>query len=619
MIKITRKYYLLCILFFSSVNNGYPFQDSLFSSITFYIEDTQRKNYRYLGDMLSNVPGVWVGDIGSTGQWASYRMRGCFENQVMLLLDGRPLRDPWSGICDLNLIPVEMIEKIEIYPSLNQFGLTPIGAVINLVTSEIASNRPYTKFVYRTGSNNFSDLDITFGQKLSPKWEILSGALLKKYGETFPDKKYKSQQIRSKITYQPISTLEFRYSILHNKSDLYLPYSIPMPGDSTILTSPHRKRFRYDHTFQTKWNLWGTKNLLRVAHTSLSYEISGKVINIERMFPVYTTAIHFHQELHTGKGPLSWGIQSRFRQLKDHEGVRLKDSISKGYVQGQFSFKREYKTILQVHGHFSSDGKLRLLLANQFCWSPLSTLNLWMSYNEGVRDPSLGERFGYPLYPAVPVSYNQLTTISLLNQLYSNPNLKPEISRTIEAGMQWHLGNKIYTSIRPYYRDTRDLIQGVVTQKGGQFINQTKALFRGMETQFHFGPWVNFKASLILNLLKATDAEGENLLERPNLWGNGSLSWRHSFFQDDLNVHLTLSSRFWTGFWNLVGQTQEQSYLQYYNPGFILDFKAFFTIIKNATFTFAVDNILGTEVAFVSCFQIPKQMIRIGFSWVLFD
>ena len=51
----------------------------------------------------------------------------------------------------------------------------------------------------------------------------------------------------------------------------------------------------------------------------------------------------------------------------------------------------------------------------------------------------------------------------------------------------------------------------------------------------------------------------------------------------------------------------------------MLDIKLACTIITNATFTLAVDNILGSDVAFVSAYPMPKQAIRVGISWQLLD
>ena len=609
---------LLTLFFFGSIQAQEKI-DNPFPSFTIKIDDAKKRNYRYLGDLLFLIPGLWVRDMSDVGQWSSFRIGGSNQKHGILLLDGRPLRDPWSGMHDLNLIPVEIIERVEFYPSLNPFGYTAIGGVVNIISKGIPSNRPYTKIVYRSGKNSFSDIDVTFGQKFSSKWEIISGVLLKKYGGNLPRENFTGQKIRSKITYRLFSNMELQYHILYNKSDLDLPYSFPIPGDTLTLSSPHRKRIRYDHTLQTKWNIWGTQNRLRIEHTSLSYEIREQNFNPQKTFPVQTTFVSFLQHVRTGNFPLSWGIQTRFRQVHDPDTTRYKDSITKSFVQVQYMPKQNVRTILQAHAHLSPDGKLRPFFAGQISWQPLQNLNVWASYMESVRDPSLGERFGIPYYPAIPVTRNQLTMRSLSGQIHSASSLKPETGRMGAVGVRHQWSDRLQTSIRAYLKNAENLIEGTLTQGAYRFTNRAQAWFCGLESQIHIGPWYGLKAALIFNLLKATDANGEDLLERPNLWGNGAVSWEHSFFQDDLHVHLCLAGRYWTGFWRLTGETPNESILQESNPGFILDFKASLTIIKNASFIFAIDNVLGTEIYLLSEFPLPQRWTRIGISWELFD
>lgn len=583
------------------------------------IEEAQKRNYKYFGDLLSLMPGLWVRELGSVGQWATCRIRGSVDGQSRLLLDGRPLEDPWSGLDDLNLIPVEMIDRIEIYPACNPFGLASAGGIVNIISKTLQSNRPYTKFVYRTGKNNFSDLDVTFGQKLTPKFEILSGVLLKKYGEELPNEHFKGQQFRSKITLRPLSGMEVRYSILQNTSDLDLPYGLPMPGDTLTLTTPHLKRNRYDHTLQTFWNMGILQNHFGVEHTSISYEIRDQDHHPKRLFPVESTSLFLKQNLRMGDVPLSWGIRAQRRQVSSADSVKNKDTVAHSFIQSSLKLPRDWNAVIGFHAHLSSDRKVRLRGSYNINWKAQSPLSLWAGYSEGLRDPSLGERFGLLFYPSIPETQNQRLLVSRVGRIQANIGLKPETSRTVEAGIRWKWKDKLQTSFCGYLRDSKNLIEGVFIEDSSRFANQNEARFRGVESQVQFGPYSGFSAVLVLNLMKATDALGGSLLERPSFWGNGALSWEHRFFQDDLRVHLCLGVRYWSEFWTLAGEIPDEGILQSQRPGLILDFKAFITIIQNASFTFAVDNILGTEVGWIAGFPVLQKAIRIGMAWELYE
>ncbi len=609
---------MACLVFLPSIMPLHAFQDSLSSPISLPITEAYKRNYRYLGDILAALPGLWVRDVGATGQWASFRMAGSDENQPLVLIDGRPLMSPWTGICDLNLIPVEMISHIDVYPSQNPFGISAIGGLINIVTRDVPSPRPYTKFVYRTGDHNFSDLDITYGQKISSRFEILSGALLQKYGENLPDKKFKGQQIRSKIKVALSQNIGIRYSVLHNKSDLDIPYSIPIPGDTLSLDTPHQKRSRYDHTLTVDLAAWGIQNTISIDHTAISYDLSDKQTGTSTSYPVQSTALRFHQQTVILGLPLSLGIRMQRRQLRNTLGERYKDSIIHGFIHGELAVFGRFRNSFQVNPHVSTDDRVRWLLSNRLSFKIAKRWSMWAGYAEAVRNPSLGERFGYPFLPTVSVTQNQLWVSNWLMDVMANPNLEPEFSRVLETGMHWRW-RRVQAYLRGYTRTARNLIRAVESDGSIQFTNKTKETFHGMEARIQLGPWWGFRSEAVLNLVKATDIDNNNLLERPNAWGNGTVSWAHDFFESDLEVNGCLGVRYWSGCWRLIGDTPESSILLYQNPGLMLDFKIWCTVIKNATVSLAVDNILGTDVAYVSTSPLPQQTLRFGFSWELYD
>ncbi len=608
----------ISLLFCIPYTYAVPDPDTLYSSLMINADELKLRNYNSLEDILSYLPGMWIRNSGTIGQWSSSRIRGSNENQVALLLDGSSLSDVWSGNTDLNIIPIEMIEKIEIYPTLNPFGTNPIGGAINLVSKSNPSNQPYTKIVYRTGSDHFYDLDITFSQFFTPKLEITSGVLLKKYGELLPDKKYSDQSIRSKINYIFSPAWELQYSILNNKSDLDIPYPNMIPGDTLLLESPHRKRVQYDHALQTSFALWNTHIELRLEHTSLSYELREN-FNPKRTFPVQTTGLFLHQQLKFSALPLSWSIHIQQRELKNNQNQKLKDTITHGFIQSAYNLTSDLAVIIQIHSHISTNKKNRLFLANQLSWRLSDSCILFTNYLNGVRDPSIGEKFGFPFYPDIPATENQLMMRNFSAQVLPNPSLRPETSQTVEAGIHWKVENRLAALCKGYLRSSKDLIEGVTVDNKYRFENLSKAFFKGTEIQLDVGPFHGFRANLILNFLNATDANGENLLERPNIWGNNMISWNHYFFQNDLNVNICLSHRYWSEYWKMSGNTIEESILVSVNPSSFVDFNITCTFLQKVQLSFAIDNVTGTNSTVISDIPLTKQMTRIGISWKMFN
>ena len=99
------------------------------------IETAQAKN---LAEILSAVSGLEISDYGNVGGIKSVSIRGSSPEQVLVMLDGRPMNDPQSGKIDLGQIPANIIEKIEIYrgPASAVYGANALGGAINIITKK---------------------------------------------------------------------------------------------------------------------------------------------------------------------------------------------------------------------------------------------------------------------------------------------------------------------------------------------------------------------------------------------------------------------------------------------------------------------------------------------------
>ncbi|MBU2869323.1 TonB-dependent receptor [Colwellia sp. E2M01] len=88
-----------------------------------------------LSDILGQVNGIQIRQISGLGNPVSISIRGSSAKQVQFYIDGQLVNDSQFGSFDLNQIPTEQIESIEI--SKNQAigtGSTPIGGVIRINT-----------------------------------------------------------------------------------------------------------------------------------------------------------------------------------------------------------------------------------------------------------------------------------------------------------------------------------------------------------------------------------------------------------------------------------------------------------------------------------------------------
>ncbi len=117
-------------------------QDLTSDHIVILKNDINRTNYSSVGEILQRVPGVQIQNTGTLGGSKKISIHGSQTNQVLVLLDGMPLNDELGGDADLSQIPLNIIEKIEVYKGGRsaRFGSGAVGGVINISTQKTFDN-----------------------------------------------------------------------------------------------------------------------------------------------------------------------------------------------------------------------------------------------------------------------------------------------------------------------------------------------------------------------------------------------------------------------------------------------------------------------------------------------
>jgi iron complex outermembrane receptor protein len=108
-----------------------------------------------LAAVLEGEPGTTVTSAGGPGQYSAVLLRGAAPTQVLVLLDGVPLNRGALGAVDLSLLPVEGLERIEVYrgvPPL-ELGSDAIGGAIHLISRRAKGrSRPGLQLLPAVGS-----------------------------------------------------------------------------------------------------------------------------------------------------------------------------------------------------------------------------------------------------------------------------------------------------------------------------------------------------------------------------------------------------------------------------------------------------------------------------------
>ena len=106
-----------------------------------------------LGHALDRVSGVRVRESGGVGSRMNFSLNGFSGKQVKFFIDGIPMDDFGSSF-QLNNIPVNLAERIEVYKGVVPIGLgaDALGGAVNIVTKNI--QKSYVDASYSFGSFN---------------------------------------------------------------------------------------------------------------------------------------------------------------------------------------------------------------------------------------------------------------------------------------------------------------------------------------------------------------------------------------------------------------------------------------------------------------------------------
>ncbi|WP_299082724.1 TonB-dependent siderophore receptor [uncultured Paraglaciecola sp.] len=175
-----------------------------------------------LADILQAVNGLQIRQIGGLGNPVSVSIRGSSSKQVQLYIDGQLVNESQFGGFDLNQIPTEQIQSIEI--SKNQAlgsGSTPIGGVIRINTYNPSQDQ--LKLSLALGSFNHQEVNVVYNKAFAANNLALGGSYLttdNNYDYLVPQSFTNSNQSST----EPLSNNQFEKKNVYLNNQLFLEH-----------------------------------------------------------------------------------------------------------------------------------------------------------------------------------------------------------------------------------------------------------------------------------------------------------------------------------------------------------------------------------------------------------
>ncbi len=115
--------------------------------------DIDNANAATVADLLGQAGGVFLRQNGGGGSIATLSMRGGASEHLLVLMNGIRYNNFQNGLVDLNLLPVQNIDRIEMVNGGNSalYGSDAVAGVVNILTKE-PGGKPGFRALFGLGS-----------------------------------------------------------------------------------------------------------------------------------------------------------------------------------------------------------------------------------------------------------------------------------------------------------------------------------------------------------------------------------------------------------------------------------------------------------------------------------
>ncbi len=528
-------------------------------------EQIEQRVATSLPDLLATQPGFSMGRTGPEGGTASLFLDGGNSNYTKVLVDGVPANQP-GGLIDFSNFTVDNIDKIEVVHGAESalYGSDAMDGVIQIFTHRGTTRIP--EFTAFADGGNFStghggaDLSGLLG-----RFDYSAGVSDLETSGQGPNDAFRNRTLSGNFGWRVSDTARIALSLRDNDSQAGTPgQTLLFPANTTDTISQHNfsAGLHADFTSGSHWHhqVSGTELYYREFNFDPSYPtffqynragFSGSSTYLVRGFAV-TAGYEYEVEngfisyigMHARRNNQSGFLDARWQpiaRLTFNAGARAENN---SYYGTRVVPRAGVSYVLRTARGVFGDTRLHA------------------TYGQGIVEPRFDQSFGVdPCYSG-------------------NPDLSPEESRTIHAGVEQKLASDRVRFTADYFDNRFHNIIGFINGPSttaclygtGTFFNTNLARARGanLSGEAHITRWlsgsVNYMYDSTRTLSALTDPAnldpnylpGSPLLRRPVNSGNAMLN-----------------ANYWRINWNLsgsfIGQRYDYNYPgQIVNPGYVL-------------------------------------------------
>ncbi|HDP99124.1 MAG TPA: hypothetical protein ENN22_08075 [bacterium] len=550
--------------------------------------------YEDLGDILVNLPGIYLLDSGNAGQLLQLSQHGSAAQQIVLLFDNRPFYDPVYGGADLNFIPTGFVRQVQSGSDVGFDRIVSPGEFIAIRSEEYSDDLPYSQIYHHKAGLGFSDVDFVFAQPVSAKMDVLLGGTIKSFDGRENRFIYEHQNLRAKLDYHRSINWRLSYSLLHNQLERHRPGFIASDGNH-ITPNAVEKNQRYDHTLNIAGRFFDRARdhfratLYHSSHYSKLTDSDFGIGSINRS--------HYS------------GVRASERfQLSSHT-VSLAGQLEHTRVDAEpIGRKRQTTAALALTEDWAWNDRLRVQLSSGFEFGQLN-----QPVFIGTAQININTIKNWRLSVDACQTSRQPTFYELYarDHLSGNSSLKNETIQKFSGAIRGSLFNQLEFTSQIYFKIIRNPIQMQgLDSLSAKFINSDELRFPGMDFQFRLPLGANFLVFSRLNLI-----ENKGLNHLPAVNSTGHLQYHNSFFKNDLKLSLRLEGQYFHHRTSTVFHPYQFSSLSSELPSaFVMNALAILNFGRLNIFLM-YENILDTQYELIFGYQMPGQRFHYGLRW----
>ncbi len=402
-------------------------------------------------EALQYINGVDLRQRGPMGAQADLTIMGSTFEQVLILVNGIPMRDPQTGHNQMNLpVSLNQIARIEVMmgSASRIYGANAMAGAINIVTKSPGEDTVYVQAY--TGSNFQSDTTtgkqyfLTGGQaslgfKTGKTGHQLDVSFIETNGY-----RHNSQNSQQRLNYTG------RIGIGSGKMDVFAGtvfndfgannfYAAPGDKNATESVNTAFGGIKYEQTIGT----WTLRPIIYTRYTHDDYIYTKLKPEVYRNNHFGTAA---GAELHARKanslGSLGLGIESRMELINSSNLGKHQRNLYAIYADQRFQIKEWAQLTVGANAQYNTDYGWKLYPGMEF--SALVHPSLTAYANTGLSNR-------LPTY--TDLYYKDAGNIG-------NANLKPESAVNLEGGFKWSR-NGLYTQVSGFVRESSNFIDFV--------------------------------------------------------------------------------------------------------------------------------------------------------------